>query len=353
MMFVKQILKSKLNLIPYHLKSTKAYLPHTVFLAINNTCNLQCVMCDVGQKKTDTEFYKNMIPEKCLTVDEWNKVIDNISSFNPFVAITSVEPLLYPGILDVLSHIKEKNLEYSLTTNGYLLPKYADDLAQLNPSSICVSLDGYDTTHAVIRGNDKVYWNAIEGIKKLNEYKVPVHVNFTINHLNYDKIGKFVSHLLNCKIESITICHPNFISKDIVENQNEIPFVHPVKPSCEIPLEEINIALLEEEIYYTRNISPIKISVVPDISYRDMRIFYEHPTLFIKDHMNCKAPWLISQIFADGSVGISTRCFNLNFGDAVNEPFKDIWNGLEAQKFRGLLLRHERFPICARCCGVF
>jgi hypothetical protein len=119
-----------------------------------------------------------------------------------------------------------------------------------------------------------------------------------------------------------------------------------------VNLSDIDISKLWEEIEIVKKRYP-DYSFAPDLSRDELWNFYNSPDMFIRHHERCLMPWYSSQIFANGDLGISTRCFSLKLGNIYETPFLALWNGPAMKHFRRELRRIRAFPACSRCCGVF
>lgn len=81
-------------------------------LHILEACNFRCRHCfsKFGTKET-------------LPVEDWKKIVDNciagadVAEFN----ITGGEPMLYPGLVELVQYIRNKGVKVSLITNGSLM----------------------------------------------------------------------------------------------------------------------------------------------------------------------------------------------------------------------------------------
>jgi MoaA/NifB/PqqE/SkfB family radical SAM enzyme len=61
----------------------------------------------------------------------------------------------------------------------------------------------------------------------------------------------------------------------------------------------------------------------------------------------CQDLWKGCRILPDGTV---SPCLHLVAGNITRQPFREIWNGPQMQRFRQLISR-RLFPGCARCCS--
>jgi len=126
-------------------------LPHppVIFLVVNNRCNLLCRMCDVGWAnlngqqpgQTDSTFSRNLITNEQLETKDWVRLIDDVARFRPLIAITSAEPLLYNGIVELIHHCHRMGLKVQVTTNGFLLQSFVEPFLRNEPDILSVSID--------------------------------------------------------------------------------------------------------------------------------------------------------------------------------------------------------------------
>jgi len=86
--------------------------PETIHLAITARCNQNCPGCYVPRPPAGPE----------LSPAGWCWLIDQWAQMRVFqLAVGGGEPLLYPGLFEVLAHARARGIVPSLTTNGTLL----------------------------------------------------------------------------------------------------------------------------------------------------------------------------------------------------------------------------------------
>lgn len=85
---------------------------YKINLHILETCNFKCRQC-----------FSKFGTEKLLPVKDWEKIVDNciagadVDEFN----IADGEPILYPGLAELVKYIRSKGIKVSLITNGSLM----------------------------------------------------------------------------------------------------------------------------------------------------------------------------------------------------------------------------------------
>lgn len=335
-------------------KNEDLKLPEYIYIAVNNKCNLNCRMCDVGTN-TDSQFRRNMIKDKELDINVLYRLVDDVSFYKPYVAITSTEPLLYSKLFEFINYVKYNNMKVQLTTNGLLMPKKIHNIVSSGVDDIWFSVDGTEKIHNEIRGNKHSHQRIIESLKQLESQDLKININITISDKNYLDIYNCVNELSNFKISSICISHTNFVTKEMSDKHNKT-FGNIVKstPSCisHINLDNIDVDMLEEQCStIERDFKNVSFS--PRLSGREYYIYYRKPLEYIGKLDKCTIPWRSAQIFCNGDVGVSTRCFDISFGNIYDKSFIDIWDCDKFNDFRRSLKRFSSFPACTRCCGVF
>lgn len=85
---------------------------YKINLHILEACNFRCRQC-----------FSKFGTEKLLPVEDWKKIVDNciagvdVAEFN----IAGGEPMLYPGLAELVKYIRSKGVKVSLITNGSLM----------------------------------------------------------------------------------------------------------------------------------------------------------------------------------------------------------------------------------------
>jgi len=362
-------LRSKLTnnwqLISYRLRPPQKWPPKIVYFSVNSICNMKCKMCDIGQKKRDLQFAKNLCLSQNveLSLPIFRKVIDEISFFQPQVCIVATEPLIYSEIISASKYVKEKGLNLSITTNGLLLKRYAESLLKIGLDDLWVSLDGTLELHDFIRGVEGAFTNAIQGIKLINNFKREmnikkpnIHINFTISDLNCNNLFDFKNEMMKEKVNSINFSHLNFVTEEMAKSHNN-QFGHfcMATPASigRVDPQKVNLVSLEEQIKkITASFFKNTISFTPDLQDRtSLHDYYFRPDLPM-GKKRCLVPWTIASIQPNGDMIVLTRCFNYVVGNVTRQDFLEIWEGESYQHFRKQLWRSKYFPACTRCCGI-
>lgn len=140
-------------------------------VSVTDKCNLRCRYCMSDNTKKDSHI---------LSYDEIINICTEAAALGiSSIKITGGEPLVREGVTDLIKSLKSiKGIEsVTLTTNGVLLEKYAEDIYRAGTDSVNISIDTLDReTYKSITGCDCLN-NVLKGIDKLYAYGIPLRIN--------------------------------------------------------------------------------------------------------------------------------------------------------------------------------
>lgn len=175
-------------------------------LQITNLCNSKCTMCGIWKIYRGED---RRLLEGELAGPEWIRLVDRalargVESFD----VTGGEPFLKEGIADLLALMLRRTGFAAVTTNalqsGRILGAVRKVLAQAPRDSlfvVSVSLDGFDGTHAAVRGVRHGAARARELLRELGrlrrEYpQLSQQISFTIMEENADEMPELMAEAL-------------------------------------------------------------------------------------------------------------------------------------------------------------
>lgn len=354
-----------LNAVPYFISKDGYSLPPlSVFIHVNNKCNLKCKMCDAGQANKDSMFYKNLVGEETDTmpIEVFKIIIDKIKHFKPFIGIPATEPLLYPYLIPAIEYVTSHSLRCSIATNGTLLESMAGDIVKTGLTKIIISLDGPTDIHDRIRGVEGTYKNVLAGIIRLDAAKKnignknpSIYINYVISEDNYSKITEFIKGFPLDIVKQIDFRVMFYCTDKIAKKHNDIfGKKYDATSAClsgGIDLSKINTDILYEQIKEAVSKYGKKCKFFFNLGREELRLYYHEPEVFI-DSTKCVFPWYTMQVSTNGDVIPPQRCYHNVFGNIYKEDFGTVWNGNKMQDFRKDLRKIGRFPACTRCEGV-
>ena len=107
-------------------------------LSVTDRCNYRCTYC------VPPEGVRWLAEEEILSDAEILRVLSVLGRLGVSrVRLTGGEPLMRPGLIELIRRIRALDVleDLSLTTNGSLLVKYADQLKQAGVNRVNISLD--------------------------------------------------------------------------------------------------------------------------------------------------------------------------------------------------------------------
>src|SRR5262249_2007667 len=145
--------------------------PMVLMLEPLHACNLTCTGC--GRIRE----YESTIKQK-LTIEQCLQSVDECGA--AVVSICGGEPMIYPGISDLVAKILNRKKCVILCTNGMFIRK---KLGEFRPSPTFffnVHLDGMRQTHDIAVEREGVFDAAIDGIKAAKNAGFLVCTNTTV-----------------------------------------------------------------------------------------------------------------------------------------------------------------------------
>jgi len=182
--------KSFQSLLPRSYADIKKKEHHAI-LEINNTCNIDCLMC----KTSLATRKKGKISSETLQVALKRLKEDGITN----VSLHTIgDPLANPRLEEVFTELRKYKIKCSISTNGLLLYKYVDVLKEFMDicPSIRFSIDGatkktYEKIRAKGKWKDLIY-NLDLCNEKLKTCGLATDINITLSKDNFKEIGQFI-----------------------------------------------------------------------------------------------------------------------------------------------------------------
>jgi len=349
--------------LTYKLYNGRSAYPETISLFLTYRCNLQCKMCGQWGMVGSSRDYAPDILKAQLSLEEIEGLLSEVKSFKPNITLYGGEPLLYREWPEVVRMVKERGMRCNIITNGVLLYDHAEKMVELGVDEIIFSLDGPRDVHDAIRGTPGTYEKAMTGFKKILDLKREkglkkplVNISTAIFETNYERLDEVISSAEEMGASSVTFHHLIFIGRETYDRHDRI-FQELFSCSShdwagfirEHPPNIIPDRLIQVLKRIKSKETNLDLSVYPN--YTDEEIEKYYATFdFSPDsyRRRCLSPWMVAYVFPDGSV---RPCQSLNFiiGNIKEASFKEIWNGKETLKFRGVLKEEGYFPVCPHC----
>ncbi|MGH8930776.1 MAG: radical SAM protein [Egibacteraceae bacterium] len=163
----------------------KVVAPHR-FMRIHLTqkCNLTCIHC-----YADSSPYA--VTDSSITLERWCRLLDDFAGAGgEQLLLTGGEALLHPYCVPVMRHAHDLRLKVVLFTNGFLVPRYLDDIGRY-VDEVQVSIDGpTPASNDLVRGAGS-FARAVHAVDLLlAKTDVHVRVNTIAMEENWDDLRR-------------------------------------------------------------------------------------------------------------------------------------------------------------------
>ncbi|WP_031164290.1 cytosylglucuronate decarboxylase [Streptomyces durhamensis] len=167
--------------------------PRYLFIRILEACNAGCFMCDFAHSRDTYRFTNEDLSEL---------VPKALEEGVRYLRFTGGEPLMHREILPMVRTAAEAGLQVSLITNGMLLPRMADALAEAGLSLVVVSIDGMDAkSHDLFRDARNCFDRAVEGLKLAKSLGIMCRVNSVVGPHNYREMPALQEFLADLGVD--------------------------------------------------------------------------------------------------------------------------------------------------------
>ena len=151
----------------------------SLFINVNNICNANCYFCIAAKGKREVKDFVKL--EKVISELVNKKIISK-------VVLTGGEPTLHSYFVEFLNLLDKFDLRYySLNTNGILLNKFIEQIANSKLKHINISVHHHeDSVNKEIMGNCLTF-NEIEELRKLLSKEIEIRLACTITKYLYSE----------------------------------------------------------------------------------------------------------------------------------------------------------------------
>jgi cytosylglucuronate decarboxylase len=165
-----------------------------LYVRILEACNAGCFMCG----------YANSRDRFRMDATEGEMLFDQAAVLGvKYARFTGGEPLLHREIATLVELATNARIGPSLITNGSLLPRKIDSLADAGLQLVVVSLDGAESaTHDTRRATPGCFSKAVEGIARAKDLGVAVRVNTVVGPHNYQEMIDLQRLLTDLAVDS-------------------------------------------------------------------------------------------------------------------------------------------------------
>jgi radical SAM protein with 4Fe4S-binding SPASM domain len=304
-------------------------VPHRIVFDITSRCNLRCRHCPIEaspEAPVDGDLPHDRIRSLLLELS-----LAGVQE----IMISGGEPLCHPAFTAILRETEASGPRVILRTNAMLITReVAAQLAGFGITRIRVAFDGAEQIHDAIRGRG-AYQKALAGTRNLVNCCTDPIAELMIHTHTLEKIDDFFEDMATTGVRTIRITPVQPIGRAAhLANRDLLGFI-PNRTAME--------RLLELGLTYdiTIHISPEEFPAVREI-----------PGFGPKAETTgtCRAGFDHGYISPSGEVYPCISIPGIPFGSITQRPFREVWQGDEARRFRQKALSSEDYKLCEATC---
>jgi MoaA/NifB/PqqE/SkfB family radical SAM enzyme len=160
-------------------------MPITANYYVTLRCNQRCTFCNIPHTN-------NGSPSREPTMDQVRSNLRDLKRLGVIALdVTGGEPLLYRHLVEMLDYAKKLRFFTTVTTNGMLYPKFAEQLVG-KVNALLFSIDSTDPEeHDRIRAM-KSFHLAIEALATARRLKQTLYISHVVTNESYDRVDEMV-----------------------------------------------------------------------------------------------------------------------------------------------------------------
>ena len=370
-----QVAKESFNLRhPFGGKHGKGDSVQLVSLRITDMCNLRCHSCgqwgdngyllgeslkDLKQREVPVEVYKQLV----------DQIVD--AGWSPVWYIWGGEPMLYPGLIELLHYISEHGMTISLVSNATNIARRADDILE-TCKIIYLSVDGpNEEIHNMQRpGVTENYDNftdvkaALETLSAEKErrnvafpYIVPLSCITMYNIDDVVDLYKFTSQFADAQIFYLTWWMDSHSAQAHTEDfERRFGFKPQTHYGWIGTWKDFDHGAIFDRFEEMEKLSETQQRcpplMMPHLNTREeIQTYYaDHNETF--NYNQCVSIYMTMEIDSNGDVSLCRDYHDYIIGNIKTDTVMDMWNNEKARKFRTSISSDGIMPVCRRCCGL-
>ena len=321
-----------------------ATLPRSLYLETTNRCDSKCQTC--------IRTFRSLEPPADLTLEQVKAITEQFSVLERVVLHGIGEPLLNREIFEIVAYLKTRAATVLFNSDAIsLTATRALRLIQSGLDEYRVSLDAATRqTYRRLRGVDQ-FDRVVANVRRLVQLErgrsrsAPrVSLWFTASRANLDELLAFVRLAADLGVDEVYVQRLVFNGLGLATAENALHG----------RLQRQEQEVLDQAQELARGLG---------VALRASGL--TTPLASLKGEMSslrpwagCQRPWTLSYVTANGNVlpccispWVARDYQALILGNALAEPFADIWNGERYRRFR-IDFESESPPDPCRGCGL-
>ncbi len=345
-----------------------------VGLRITDMCNLRCHTCGQwGDKGYLLGEPLKALKQREVPVEVYKKLVDQIveAGWAPVWYIWGGEPMLYPGLIELLYYIKERGMPISLVSNGTNMVQHAEAILE-TCKIVYLSVDGpneeiHNTQRPGITASHNNFKDVKAALETIHAAKTERNLAFPyviplscISLYNIDVIVdlyEFTSQYADAQIFYLTWWIDAASAQQHTQDfERRFGFQPQTQHGWIGTWKDFDHGVILDKFEQMERLSrqsrrcpPM---MMPNLRTADdiRRYYTDHTATFGYDQ--CISIHMTLEIDSNGDVGLCRDYHDYVIGNIKTDAIADIWNGEAARKFRSSIRTEGLMPACRRCCGL-
>lgn len=341
--------------------------PSWIVIQLLEECNLRCRMC---YEWGETGAYHALDKLASLDLELVLRTVRECLPHKPAFEFFGGEPMLYPGLWEVIREIRAGGCDLAFPTNGTLLEANARQLVENGPTRLWVSLDGPAEINDRQRGRG-VFKRVMRGLQALAAAKATagsrypeLGITYVVTPSNCDWVEEFFLRGIDLSLLScVSIELQSYATRDQAQRYAadlDRHFGVRAAPCAAAYVRDPDIFAGMDAEQLTAQLAAVSSACAE----RGI-LFHSQPKtldagnirnylsanwqLMIDRRTRCAVPWLTAEISARGDVSTCHTFNDLPIGNLREQSLLEIWRGARLKQVQGYL-REQLFPICTACC---
>jgi len=321
-----------------------ATLPRSLYLETTNRCDSKCQTC--------IRTFRSLEPPADLTLEQVKGITEQFSVLERVVLHGIGEPLLNREIFEIVAYLKTRAATVLFNSDAIsLTATRALRLIQSGLDEYRVSLDAATRqTYRRLRGVDQ-FDRVVANVRRLVQLErgrsrsAPrVSLWFTASRANLDELLAFVRLAADLGVDEVYVQRLVFNGLGLATAENAL--------HGRLQRQEQEVLDQAQELARGLGVALRASGLTTPLASLKGEMSSPRPWA------GCQRPWTLSYVTANGNVlpccispWVARDYQALILGNALAEPFADIWNGERYRRFR-IDFESESPPDPCRGCGL-
>jgi radical SAM protein with 4Fe4S-binding SPASM domain len=370
-----QISKQLFSLFHRHPEKGHAGKIRQLSFRITDFCNLRCHTCgqwgDNGYLRD--KDWGSMKREE-VKLDRYMELLEDLKAHGhlPILYFWGGEPMLYPGIVELIEAGARLRMPPTIATNGTKITENAERLVKAPMFLIQISVDGAtaEIHNAARPGSISSYNNfnvvteafeTLSKVKKQHKQSLPLVVSLTTisreNYRNLVDIYEKFKDVTDMQIFYLSWWIDEARAEAYVEDSERRFEFKPNLPFAWIgEWHKFDYQALSEQLEELQRrsakMSGTPVYIMPPLyKAEDLQTYYtDHSERFGFDQ--CISIFHAPELDSNGNLSPCRDYHDYIVGNIKEQTITELWNSPKYVRFRQSLSKDGLMPVCSRCCGL-